>query len=151
MPALCAAFDIDERDLWLRVWDEFLNSASFLHTTVQQWTETCRFTESQLLTYYSTLDFKVDGLFVWLATIAMCTHLNYVHSNGIWMSHASESLDMCDALVVTTDMHFLAAKSQNMPAMKMEIKDGFNDPSKTASRFTCRPEVLNRLVCNVQG
>ena len=56
---------------------------------------------------------------------------------------------MCDALVVTTDKHFLAAKSQNGQMLKLEIKDGFNNPIETMLRFTGCPEVLNRPVHDV--
>ncbi len=142
VPVLCMAFGVLEQELRIHVRDEFLNKRSFAYTTVQRWMETATLTESQLLRQYSTLGLKVDGLFIWLATIAMCLHLNYVHSNGIWMSCASESPDMYDVLVVFTETHFLMSKTHHNPATKMQIKDGFCDPEDTRNCFVSKPMVL---------
>ncbi len=91
----------------------------------------------------------MDGLFVWLATIATHMHLNYVHFDGVWTSRASDSPNLQDKLVVTTQMHFLAAKAKNQKATKLDIKDGFNDPQDTESQFMCQPEVLRYPVRDV--
>ena len=142
VPVLCVAFGVSEHELHIHMQDEFLNKRSFVYTTIQRWTETATLTESQLLRQYLTLGLKVDGLFIWLATIAMCLYINYVHGNGIWTLHASESLDMHDALVVFTETYFLASKTHHDPATKMQIKDGFCNPEDTRSHFVSKPMVL---------
>ncbi len=93
-PALCVALDISEHDLSIKVRDEFLDKSLFIHTTVQHWTETARLMEAQLLMHYSMLGQKVDGLFVWLASIVIRYHLNCIYDNGVWTSHASETPDL---------------------------------------------------------
>ena len=119
VPALCITLDISEHELHIKVRDEFLDKSLFTPTTVQCWTETARLTEAQLLMHYSTLGQKVDGLFIWLASVVTRYHLNSIHDNGIWTSHASETLDLRDALLVITEMQFLAAKSQTWHLTKM--------------------------------
>lgn len=124
VPALCLALQISEHDLCIKVREEFLNTKSFYYTIVQCWTETCELTSSQLLLHYSTMGSKVDRLFVWLTTVVTHTHLNFVHDNGVWITHALEKTDMWDALVVDTEKHFLAVSSQLGQVSKMEIYDG---------------------------
>ena len=131
VPALYMALKVSERDLRVYVQDEFLNRKSFIHTTVQRWLESGLLSEAQLLTKYTTLGGKVDGLFMWLASITSCLHLNLVHDSGIWTTRASENLDLRDALVVTTEHHFLAAATENKQLSEMAIKDGFNNPDDT--------------------
>ncbi len=149
VPALTTALQIEEHQLQLLVHQEFLNKASFAHATVQHWVESSNLTELQYLRHYSNLDNKVDGLFLWLATIATKTHLNFVHQNRVWTSHASEKPDVWDALIVSTQTHFLAARSQNGKLTKMEIGNGFCDPLDTAERFVSKPVVLRNLVHGV--
>ncbi len=84
----------------------------------------------------------MDGLFVWLASVVTRFHLNCVHDNSIWTSHAFETPDLWDVLLVITETHFLAVKSQTQWLTKMEIHDRFCDPDVTSARFTCRPFVL---------
>ena len=101
----------------------------------------------QYLSCYS----KIDGLFLWLATIAMKTHLNFVHQNGVWTSHASEKPDVQDALIVTMHSHFLATELQNGKLTKMEFDDGFCDLLTTADRFVPKPVVIRNLVRNISS
>ena len=65
------------------------------------------------MTKYMTLGGKVDGLFMWLASIASCLYLNLVYDSGIWTTRASENPDLRDALVVITEHHLLAAATEN--------------------------------------
>ena len=92
----------------------------------------------------------MDCLFVWLATIVTRLHLNFVHSNGIWSSRASEKPDMRDALVMHIEGHFLSACSQNDQVLKEEVCDGFYDPLDTMPDFVPYPVVLNRQVKNLK-
>ncbi len=108
--ALTIALWIGEHQLWLLVCAEFLNKMSFAHAMVQRWVESSDMSATQYLSCYSNLGAKTDGLFLWLATIATKTHLNFVHQNRVWTSHASEKPDVHDALIVTTHSHFLAAE-----------------------------------------
>ncbi len=94
VPALCVTLHISEYELCIKVRDEFLDRSSFTHTMVQHWTETARLTEAQLLTHYSTLGQKVDGLFIWLASVVIRYYLNCVYDNGVWTSCASETPDL---------------------------------------------------------
>ncbi len=147
--ALCLALGISEHDLCIRVQEEFLNPKSFCYTTVQRWTELCEMSSLQLLTHYSTIGSKVDGLFVWLATVVMHTHLNFVHDNGVWTTCTMEKADMRDTLTVDTEKHFLATPTQNGRVTKVEMYDGFNDPDDTKAQFVDCPIVLNHPVRNI--
>ena len=91
----------------------------------------------------------VDGLFLWLGTIVMKTHLNYVHDSCVWTSCRSEKPDMHDAVVLFTEKYFIAAPSVNGRPTKAMVKDGFCDPEDTIHKYMKKPLVLNRLVKNV--
>ena len=81
--ALTTALQTGEHQLWLLVHAEFLDKASFAHAMVQRWVESSDMTATQYLSCYSNLGAKIDGLFLWLATITTKTHLNFVHQNGV--------------------------------------------------------------------
>ncbi len=81
--ALTTTLRLGECQLWLLVHAEFLDKTSFAHATVQRWVESSDMTETQYLSCYSNLGAKIDGLFLWLATITTKTHLNFVHQNGV--------------------------------------------------------------------
>ncbi len=114
--------------------------------TVLCWIEASNLMESQFLTYYSTVDSHVDGLFMWLVTVATGFHLNFVHTNGVWSSCASESPDMQNAVVMHIEGHFISAPSQLARVPKEEVHDGFLDPEDTMPAFVGYPIVLTGLV-----
>ncbi len=150
VPALAHALSITVRELQEMVRDEFLNDASFLQVTTKHWVESCNFTKDQLLARYVTMGSMVNGLFVWLATIATRTHLNYVHNDGIWTSHTSENPDIRDAVVLYTEKYFIAAPSVIGKAIKAMVKDGFCEPIDTMDKYEPKAVVLNRPVHQVK-
>ncbi len=149
VPALAYSLDLPERELHVLVRKQFQNESVFTQTTVKRWIEASNLIENQFLMYYSMVGCHVDGLFVWLATVVTCLHLNFVHANGIWSSRASEKLDMRDALVMHVEGHFLSAHSKNDQVPKEEVWDCFYDPLDTLLDFVPYPMVLNRLVNNL--
>ena len=128
---------------------EFLDEDSFSHVTMSHWVESCNFTKDQLLECYTTQNSLVDGLFLWLGTIVMKTHLNYIHDSCVWTSHGSENPDMQDAIVLFTEKYFIAAPLVNVCTVKAIMKDGFCNPLDTLQRYMDCPLVLNRPVKNV--
>ncbi len=92
----------------------------------------------------------MDSLFVWLATVVTRLHLNFVHSNSIWSSRASEKPDMRDALMMHVEGQFLSVCSQNDQVPREEVCDGFYDPLDTMPDFVLYLVVLNRQVKNLK-
>ena len=149
IPALAYTLGTMERHLQDMVKLEFLDENSFSHITMSCWVESCNFTKDQLLEHYTTQDSLVDGLFLWLGTIVMKTHLNYIHDSCVWTSHGSENPDMRDAVVLFIEKYFIAVPSINGCTVKAIVKDGFCDPVDTLHRYVEYPLMLNRPVKNV--
>ena len=122
---------------------EFESTDSFSRVTTDHWIETCNFTGEELLSRYVTQGSLVDGLFLWLTTIAFKTHLNYVHSSNVWTSRGSEQPNMRDAVILFTQKYFIAAPSVNEQSLKAIVKDGFCDPVDTVVKFVDVLLVLN--------
>ncbi len=92
----------------------------------------------------------INGLFVWLMTVATGFHLNFVHTNGVWSSHASENPDMCDAIVMHVEGCFVSALSQLTRVPKEEVRDGFMDLQDTMDAYVGYPVVLTGLVWDLK-
>ncbi len=149
VPALAHALCTTERQLYDMVKAEFLNEDLFSQVTMNWWVESCNFSKEKLLEYYTTQDPLVDGLFLWLATTAFCTHLNYIHDSNVWTSRGSEKPDMRDAVILFTEKYFIMVPSVNSKPVKAVVKDGFCNPQDTLHKYVDQPLVLNRPVKNV--
>ncbi len=150
VPALVHSLKTTEKELHLLVHKQFQDKASFTRAMVMQWIEASNLTESQFLTHYSTVDMHVDGLFMWLVTVMTGFHLNFVHTNGVWSSCTSESLDMQDAVVMHIEGHFVSVPLQLLRVPKEEVRDGFLDPLDTMLSYVAYPVVLKGLVHNLR-
>ncbi len=106
--------------------------------------------EAQFLRIYSTIGSHVDGLFVWLASVATRFHINFVHQNGIWSSCGSEVPDLRDAMVMHVEGHFISTPSTLEKVSKAEVRDGFLDLLDTMPSFEHYPVVLTRPVRSLQ-
>ena len=149
IPAISYALGTTERHLRDMVELEFLDEDSFSHITMSHWVESCNVTKDQLLEHYTMQDLLVDSLFLWLGTIAMKTHLNYIHNSCVWTSCGSKNPDMWDAVVLFTEKYFIAVPSVNSHTAKAVVKDSFCNPLDTLQRYVDHPLVLNRPVKNV--
>lgn len=84
VPALCHTFSKDEEELQLLVRNKFQDKDDFTWATVLHWVECSNLSSAQFLTMFSTCGALVDGLFLWLASVILKTHCNFVHEDAIW-------------------------------------------------------------------
>ena len=137
-----------EDELWLKVWEQCKTSA-FTNVIVQWWVQCASLMGPQFLLRYSTRGMTVDGLFVWLGTVACKQHLNLVHSNGIWTTQSLENPDLYNTTVIFSEHYFHSTQSLLPPLTKSEMKGALCNPWDTALRFEPYPVVLNHPVRSV--
>ena len=135
MPALCYALGVSERELCQHVEKQFSDELDFTWPTVMKWLECSIISPQEFHEVIATDGCPVDSLFIWLASVVMQTHLNFVHESSIWTSRASDCPDMMDAAVLYSESGFLAALHSHSVQEKEELPDNFCDPLDTVHSF----------------
>ncbi len=123
--ALCYAFGVSERELCQCVEKQFSDELDFTWPTVMKWLECSIISPQEFHRAVATDGCPVDGLFIWLASVVMQTHLNFVHKSSIWTSWASDCLDMMDAAVLYSESGFLAVLHSHSVQEKEELPNNF--------------------------
>lgn len=142
--AISHCFQMTENDLRAVVHAQFLNTKAFMYSTIDHWVEVSDFLSTlELLDWYSESGKTVDGLFLWLASVALCIHVNLVHDSNAWTSCAADTVNMMDATIVFTEAGFLSAVLLEQRPDKVALKDDFCDPLTTHSTDVDYPEVLH--------
>ncbi len=149
IPALCHVFAKSKDDLRLMVKDKFLDKKDFTWPTVTHWVECSTLTSAQYLSAFSMQGALVDGLFLWLASVLLKMHWNFVHKDAIWTLHVNEVTDLMDATIVFTTTGFLACPSSRGVVDKAEQADCFMDPIITLPSHEDYPIVLQKRVHDV--
>ncbi len=72
----------------------------------------------------------MDGLFLWLASIALCTHVNFVYKSTAWITRSSDVINCMDTTIVFGEHSFLVATSVAEHVPKLVLKPDFMDPKK---------------------
>ncbi len=106
-----------------------MTQKSFSWVTIEHWLDASEnLSMSVLLTSYSMRGTKVDGLFLWLASISLQTYVNFAHESGAWTTHSSDVINCMDAMIVFGDEVFLIATSTTECVPKAVLKSDFMDP-----------------------
>ncbi len=144
MQALCYALGVSKRELYQCVEKQFSDELDFTWPTVMKWLECSIISPQEFHKAIATDGCPVDSLFIWLATVVMWTHLNFVHKSSIWTSQALDCPDMMDAAVLYSESGFLAALHSHSVQEKEELPDNFCDPLDTDHSF----ESVLIVLCN---
>ncbi len=139
------------RFIQILVRDQFQQISAFTNMIMQRWIQCATLMGPQFLSRYSICGMTVDGLFVWLGTVACKRHLNFVHSNGVWTTHSSEHPDLRDATVCFLEHYFHSTKSLLPALTKAVMKGCLCDPWDTGPKYELHPTVLNKPMQSVES
>ncbi len=102
------------------------------------------------LALVSNIGSPLDGLFIWLLVQCLGTHVNLIHSSGIWSTYRSGILDLRDPAIVFVIDHFLAVPGVlDVPDKSTQVKLGkaadyrFSEPAEVMVNFVPCPPNLN--------
>ena len=113
---------------------------------MQNYGHTCK----HYLTWISNLGSKIDGMFLWMASLVCERHVNLIHANGIWTTRHTGVLDLCDPAIAITIGGFLVALVYESEKTQKKIQDlpqsPFKDPKVNCRAFVPSPAVLNQPV-----
>ena len=101
-----------------------------------------------------------NGLFMWLIAQCLGTHLNLIHTNGIWSTRCSGVPDLQDPAIVFVIGHYLATPAIQILKEEDTVKTAgktldeslmnqFANPSDVLEYFVPRLPTMNRPVCSV--
>ncbi len=80
--------------------DQVLKHDHEIQTAVENWFICYGITKKQYLHFIINRHKPIDGLFVWLAVHATKSHLNILHTSGVWTSCHSDITVLTDASIV---------------------------------------------------
>ena len=154
MTAVCYALGLDEAQLHLMVKRLSLETTHQVASAVEHWLQNNALSHKKYLSWILNLGSKIDGLFLWLASLAVGIYLNIIHSNGVWTTRRTGIPNLQDLSVAITLGGFLVATEVQVDFMKEKVKVGdsniFLDPIQVYQNFVPSPVVLNQPVQDLQ-
>ncbi len=145
--ALCYALLIDEDHLHLQVKWLFMEPDRRTADAIDIWLQKYGLSHKHYLSWISTRGSKIDGLFLWMASLTCKKHINLLHTNRIWSTRKSGIPDLMDPSIAITIGSYLVALSTT--GDKLEKVDEpnlsvFIDLGLHADAFVPSPTVLNQ-------
>ncbi len=156
MSTLEVAFGATEVDMRLQVKRVLLNLTPKVDVALGDWLQQTGLSCMRYLALVSNIGSPPDGLFICLLVQCLGTHVNLIHSNGIWSIHRSGILDIRDPAIVFMIDHFLAMPEVLDITDKLtQVKPGkavdyrFCGPAEVIVNFVPHPPNLNWPVKNI--
>ena len=152
--AVCYALGLDEAQLCLMVKRLFLDPTHQVAGAIEHWLQSNALSHKKYLSWILNLGSKIDGLFLWLASLAAGIHLNIIHSNGVWTTRTGIP-NLQDLSVAITLGGFLVVTEVLVNTLKKKMKDCdsnvFLDHMQVYQNFVLSPVVLNQPVQDLQS
>ncbi len=120
-----------------------------VHALVDLWLQQKGLVLSLYLSVCSNVGTWIDGLFLWLSSFALRTHINVVHRDGIWTMHCMAIPDLQDLTMVFILGYYMATSGSPSTKSSKKLTHNWLEYQDSLPHMVPYPCVLNKPVVDL--